>query len=325
MALAFAVDGANVSIGIQKKEIHQILDRKFLYPKFAEHDASLQGAVGQTIQFTAQFPPQALLGGFNDVANLPKRDPIQRQRTITPLTYGDSREWTTEYVKRSQANVERALREELPNTVAREVNAACGAQLRTTNCLYVPTGAAGAETFTVEYDGATAVVATRNISVWDLPQFISTAIQLGIPPDPSYGWAYIMHPAAAPVFLRSVQAVAQFTTEGWKQMNARFEAGTYVGKLYGVECFVDNSGDVLGLTAANAVGEGLFFGYKPLVEASVEQTVQTGTQVHDVGRKITFGMWRTAVGWALKVNDLGAGVVPPAVRGSQCAILVTGA
>ena len=323
MALAFQIQGANVSVGVQKKEIYQILDRKLLYTEFADRDPSLQGKIGTTIQFTAEFPPLGLIGGFTDVPNIPKRDPIQRARAITVLDYGDSREYTSRYIKQSQSFVEQALREDLTATAAREINAAAGAAMRLTNAYYIPTGAAGAETVTMDYGAVLAANAARPIGIWDLPQLIQVAMQNGIPPDPRYGWALVMHPAAAAPFMRTLQPVAQNVPEGFKQLMQRFEAGVYLGTLFGVHLFVDNSGDVLGLTATNAIGEAFFFGYRPLVEASVEDGLQTSTEKTDGGRKITFYVYREGCGWTLKVNDAGAGAVPP-MRSSICCILITG-
>jgi len=326
----WVVNGATVSVGVQRKEIDTRLFRAYLYRRFADHDPDLRGAVGQTIRFTNYWAPGAPVAGISDVPNLTLRDPVMAARELTLLTYGEVREWSSSVVRRSPAKVERCIREELPDSVARSINLACYTQMAMSNVVYTPTGAIGGETRATVWNGVVpAGTYSRPLTNWDLAELQAEAGLLGMKAHPTFKWNLIVEPLNYVQILRSMQNFAlagppkslEIALESW-------DPGKYVAWLNGVTVWYDNSLDCLSSQRLGAgggpFGEALFFGANPLIEAAVNKGMEIGTETNDTGRKLRLGMYEEDVGWTLQVNDAGTALARPATASSTCVIRIDG-
>jgi hypothetical protein len=326
----WVVNGATVSVGVQRKEIDARLFRAYLYRRFAEHDPDLRGAVGQTIQFTNYWAPAAPVAGITDVPNLTLRDPIMAARTIQLLTYGEAREWSTSVVKRAPAKVEKVIREELPDSVARSINLACYTQFALANTIYTPTGTIAAPTRATVWNGALPGGAyARPITNWDLATLAGEAGQLGMRRHPTFGWNLIVEHINYAQILRSLQTFALAgPPESLTKALAEWDPGKYFGWLHGVTLWYDNSSDCLSSARVGAgggpFGEAYFFGANPLIEAAVNKGMEVGPEVNDYGRKLRLGMYEEDEGWTLQVNDAGTAIARPATIGSTAMIRIDG-
>jgi len=325
MALTFTVNGAVYTVGVERTDVACRLGRKPIYRKFATPEPDFVGKVGQTIQFTNHWEPNAILPGITDNVALPLRDPTIAARTVQLLCYGEGREWSVQLLERSPSTIERAIREGLADTVARSINLGVGTAMRATNVYYWPLGAPGTEAYGMNYAATWPVAtATRLMTEADLVFFGTVAGINGWKLHKQHGGMnVVVRELNREALLRRMQAFALAgPPKSLEQISGTWDAGQFVAWLHGSAIWYDNTADVLrsGLAFAGGVvgEEAFFFGENPLVEACVHKGVQMSTYTSPDSRFVRVYMYEDGVGWTLQVNNAGVGAVPPADINSTC-------
>jgi hypothetical protein len=324
MALTFTVNGASYSVGVQHGDVQNRLGRVPIYRKFCDQPGDFVGRVGTAIQFTNRWEPNTILAGVTDNASLALRDPTQAPRTVQLLTYGEGREWSSELLQRSQATIEKGIKEGLADTVANSINAAIGASMLATNTYYWCLGALGAEAYGMNYAAAwPGATATRNISEMDLIFFQTLAGLLGWKVSSHGGLNVVVeHLNRQAIMQRMVAFALAGPPASLEKTLEKWPPGHFVAWINGTAIWYDNTGFVLRSNVVGAgaavLGEGFAFGANPVIEACVHKGVQMSTYTSPDSRHIRAYIWEEGVGWTLQVNSAGLGAVPPADINSTC-------
>ncbi len=210
--------------------------------------------------------------------------------SVTVHEYGRKVEWTKKLENLEQISIEDLVESGLFILMTEALDALVAAAFRSTDYYYTPTGTTFTPTGTFSTTGVAGATATRNMQMWDTRQIGLRFKILNVPTYDGKNYMCI----STPLGMYGIREDNQ-----WRE-DARWGAPEklFNGELGIVENirFVDET-NVLNGALAGGLGEQIYFGWDPVIEAVALYEELRMDFPADLGRKKTMG-FLGILGWA---------------------------
>lgn len=220
---------------------------------------------------------------LQEAIRIPEDDFELSVQTITVTEIGRAVPFTSLSTDLSKFDLDNPIQRKLRDQMRLSVDAMAAAAFKRASVKYTPTGTTGAPTFTAEFDGATAIVASRNVQVFDVERIRDLMFdELHVPPLDNDDYVAIMRTQA----LRGIKDDIDW--EEWhKYTDPQAKFNGEVGRLESVRFIETNHATALarGLGAGGVLGEGVVFGEDAVAMAEAMTPELRAAIPRDFGRQ----------------------------------------
>ena len=240
------------------------------FRQFTRLEKAIGKNKGDTVDFNKVSNIQTAGGTISETTRIPESKILIRRGTLVMEEYGNSIPYTGKLEALSEFSVDNIITVALRNDMAKVMDQVVATEMKTTDVSYTPTSAAAG---TWDVDGTVSTTATANLGVFHVKEVID-GMKVGLfgsgntsnPVPPYDGENYVC--------IASVKALRGIKDDpDWEEVvkyadPERLLTGE-VGRFYSTRFIESNHTSSLsnGVGTSSVLGEALFFGEDPIIEA----------------------------------------------------------
>jgi N4-gp56 family major capsid protein len=241
----------------------------FKFRQFTRAEKAIGKGKGDTVDFNKVSNIQTEGGTISEASRIPETNILIRRGTLVMEEYGNSIPYTGKLDDLSEFSVDNIITKALRDDMAKVLDAAVATQFKEADLMYIPTSASAA---TWDVDGTPSTTALANLNVFHVKEIVD-AMKTGIfgantgnPIPPYDGENYVC--IASVKALRGIKDDPDFE-EVVKYADPERLLNGEVGRYYGVRFIETNHTGALsnGVGTGSVLGEAVFFGADPVIEA----------------------------------------------------------
>ncbi len=242
---------------------------KFKFRQFTRMEKAIGKGKGDTVDFNKVSNIQTAGGTISEASRIPESNILIRRGTLTMEEYGNSIPYTGKLDDLSEFSVDNMITVALRDDMAKVLDSAVATQFKAADLIYIPTSSSAG---TWDVDGTPSTTALANLSVFHIKEIVD-AMKTGIfsantgnPIPPYDGENYVC--IASVKALRGIKDDPDFEEVVKYADPERLLTGE-VGRFYGVRFIETNHTSALsnGVGSGSVLGEAVFFGADPVIEA----------------------------------------------------------
>ena len=243
---------------------------KFKFRQFTRMEKAIGKGKGDTVDFNKVSNIQTAGGTISEASRIPESNILIRRGTLVMEEYGNSIPYTGKLDDLSEFSVDNMITRALRDDMAKVLDSAVATVFKEADIKYVATGAS-TQNWTV--NGTASGTATTNLSAFHVKEIVD-AMKVGIFGSGNTGNPIPPYDGENYICIASVQALRGLKDDpDWEEVMKyadpeRLLTGE-VGRFYGVRFIETNYTTALAhdVGASTGVGEAVFFGADPVIEA----------------------------------------------------------
>ena len=242
----------------------------FKFRQFTRLEKAIGKGKGDTVDFNKVSNIQTAGGTISESARIPESNILIRRGTLSMEEYGNSIPYTGKLDDLSEFSVDNMITKALRDDQAKVLDSAVATQFKSGDVFYTPTSASAG---TWDVDGTVSTTALANLSLFHVKEIVD-GMKTGIlgsgnvanPVPPYDGENYIC--IASVKALRGLKDDPDFE-EVMKYADPERLLTGEVGRIYGCRFIETNNTSALsnGVGSGSVLGEAIFFGADPVIEA----------------------------------------------------------
>ena len=242
----------------------------FKFRQFTRMEKAIGKGKGDTVDFNKVSNIQTAGGSISEASRIPESNILIRRGQLVMQEYGNSIPYTGKLDDLSEFSVDNLITMALRNDMAKTLDSAVASKFKESDISYTPTSSSAG---TFDVDGTVNTTATANLSVFHVKEIVDamktgiySSVGTGNPVPPWDGENYIC--IASVKALRGIKDDPDFE-EVMKYADPERLLTGEVGRFYGVRFIETNHTSSLsnGVGTSSVLGEAIFFGSDPVIEA----------------------------------------------------------
>jgi len=252
------------------KTLRNATQPMYKFRQFTRMEKAIGKGRGDTVDFNKVSNVQTTGGTISEASRIPETNILLRRGQLVMSEYGNSIPYTGKLDDLSEFSVDNMITVALRNDMARVMDTAVATKFKESDISYTPTSASAG---TFDVDGTVNTSATANLSLFHVKEIVDAmktgiygAIGTGNPVPPWDGENYVA--IASVKALRGIKDDPDFEEVVKYADPERLLTGE-VGRIYGVRFIETNNTAALsnGVGSSSVLGEAIFFGADPVIEA----------------------------------------------------------
>ena len=242
----------------------------FKFRQFTRMEKAIGKGKGDTVDFNKVSNIQTAGGSISEASRIPESNILIRRGQLVMQEYGNSIPYTGKLDDLSEFSVDNLITMALRNDMAKTLDSTVASKFKESDISYTPTSSSAG---TFDVDGTVNTTATANLSVFHVKEIVDamktgiySSVGTGNPVPPWDGENYIC--IASVKALRGIKDDPDFE-EVMKYADPERLLTGEVGRFYGVRFIETNHTSSLsnGVGTSSVLGEAIFFGSDPVIEA----------------------------------------------------------
>ena len=252
------------------KTIRHANQRNYKFRQFTRMEKAIGKGKGDTVDFNKVSNVQTAGGTISESARIPETNILLRRGQLVLEEYGNSIPYTGKLDALAEFSVDNLITKALRDDQAKVLDGAVATAFKSGDVFYTPTSASAG---TWDVDGTVTTTATANLSLFHVKEIVD-GMKTGIlgsgnvanPVPPYDGGDFIC--IASVRALRGLKDDPDFEAVMKYADPSRLLTGE-VGRIYGCRFIETNNTGALsnGVGTSSVLGEAVFFGADPVIEA----------------------------------------------------------
>ena len=252
------------------KTLRNATQPMYKFRQFTRLEKAIGKGRGDTVDFNKVSNVSTAGGSISEASRIPETNILLRRGQLVMQEYGNSIPYTGKLDDLSEFSVDNMITVALRNDMAKVLDNAVATKFKESDISYTPTSASAG---TFDVDGAVGTSATANLSVFHIKEIVDamktgiySTVGTGNPVPPWDGENYVC--IASVKALRGIKDDPDFE-EVMKYADPERPLTGEVGRFYGVRFIETNNTGALsnGVGSSSVLGEAIFFGADPVIEA----------------------------------------------------------
>jgi len=252
------------------KTLRQASQPMFKFRQFTRLEKAIGKGKGDTVDFNKVSNIQTAGAAISEASRIPESNILLRRGQLIMQEYGNSIPYTGKLDDLSEFSVDNMITVALRNDLAKAMDLAVATKFKESDISYTPTSASAG---TFDVDGTVDTAGTANLSLFHVKEIVDamktgiySTVGTGNPVPPWDGENYVC--IASVKALRGIKDDPDFEEVVKYADPERLLTGE-VGRIYGVRFIETNNTGALsnGVGTSDVLGEAVFFGADPVIEA----------------------------------------------------------